>query len=214
MLKLKSPLPEQPFRSHVEPQEQVSSWLGSVQRPFCWRVAWRGLPVLFTWGRKALHVGLFLFPKSLQGWPQPSWSSNRGDAPTPSLAWGRRCQGEGGSSSQQEQSCPPLPSLAERRQLPWPGSLRGHRIFSESPPRPPYCFIKGCCGFFGAGLSVARTSLNTAQWTWAPALVPPKLYPDADPGFGLGSASVLGTEPSEPVCVQAGSERNSHVSDL
>lgn len=37
--------------------------------------------------------------------------------------------------------------------------------------------------------------------------------PDADPGFGTGPTSILGTEPSEPVCVQAGSEKNSHMSD-
>lgn len=37
---------------------------------------------------------------------------------------------------------------------------------------------------------------------------------DADAGFNLGPTSVLGLEPSEPVCVQVGSRRNSHVSDL
>ena len=182
MLKLKSPLSEQPFRSHfVEQQEQVPRLARVSPAPVLLAHGPARAPCAITELRspgeeKALHVGLFLFPKSLQSWPQPSWSSNRGDAPTSTLAWGRCYQGEGGSSSQQEQSCPPLPSLAERRQLPWPGSLRGHRSFSESPPRPPYCFIKGCCGFFGASLSVARTSLNTAQWTWAPALAPPRLW--------------------------------------
>lgn len=36
---------------------------------------------------------------------------------------------------------------------------------------------------------------------------------DADEGFSLGPTSILGVEPSEPVCVQVGSRRSSHMSD-
>lgn len=157
-----------------------------------------------AWGRKG--SSRWLVPLSqelteLKDWQDhmKAWSLNRGAQEMPSH-WTL------------PEDVATLP--AERGWLPWHGWPRGFRKFSEPSWRSPYPFMESCCGFFNVRLSVAWTRLILGSGHGHQPWQLSNFGPDANAGFSLGPTSILGIEPSEPVCMQVGSRRNSHVSDL
>lgn len=109
--------------------------------------------VALAWGRKSSTC--WLIPLSQELRELSDWQAHNTHGP----------------QTKGPRRCPACWSL----QLLLPVWLRGCRSFLD-PQWSPYHFLKGCCGFFGIRLSVAWTSLNAAQWAWAPALAHPKLW--------------------------------------
>lgn len=192
MLKLKSSLLEQPFHLHfVEQQKWVSRLAQVSPEPILLARGLAQAPCAITvlhlpGEEKAWHLGSFLFPKSSRscgiGRPTaPMVPKERGPGHVPHAdhCLGTMLAGRG-STSQQEQRCPPLLPPAESGQLPLPGWPWGCRSFSEPPWRSPYHFIRGCRGFFVARLCCSNqlkyhtvdmgTSPDTSQ-TLVPMLI-------------------------------------------